>query len=365
MTDQRVTGGAGKEPAAAPTGVTATAAQATGQAAAQTAAQAADPSAPLASGKPAGTRLGFSNYLGLVGALVAMIALFSVLSSHFLTFETFVTIANQIPDLVVMSVGMTFVLIIAGIDLSVGSVLALGASIVSVASLKWQLGPIVAAALGLAAAALTGTITGAVTVGWRIPSFIVSLGVLEAARGLAYQMTNSRTAYIGDAFDFLSNPIAVGISPAFLIAVAVMIVAQLVLTRTVFGRYLVGIGTNEEAVRLAGVNPKPYKVIVFALMGALSGLAALFQISRLEAADPNAGAGLELQVIAAVVIGGTSLMGGRGSVISTFFGVLIISVLAAGLAQIGANEPTKRIITGAVIVIAVVLDTYRSRRKRN
>ena len=324
----------------------------------------ADPSAPLASGKPAGTRLGFSNYLGLAGALLGMIVLFSLLSSHFLTYDTFSTIANQIPDLVVMSVGMTFVLIIAGIDLSVGSVLALGASVVSVAALKWGWGPLPSALLGVAAAALTGTITGAVTVGWRIPSFIVSLGVLEAARGLAYQMTNSRTAYIGDAFDFLSNPIAVGISPAFLIAVAVMVIAQLVLTRTVFGRYLVGIGTNEEAVRLAGVNPRPYKVIVFALMGALAGLASLFQISRLEAADPNAGVGVELQVIAAVVIGGTSLMGVRGSVISTFFGVLIISVLAAGLAQIGANEPTKRMITGAVIVVAVVLDTYRSRRKR-
>jgi ribose transport system permease protein len=142
----------------------------------------------------------------------------------------------------------------------------------------------------------------------------------------------------------------------------VIVLAQLVLTRTVFGRYLIGIGTNEEAVRLAGIDPRPYKVLVFALMGLLAGLAALFQISRLEAADPNAGSGLELQVIAAVVIGGTSLMGGRGSVISTFFGVLIISVLAAGLAQIGASEPTKRIITGAVIVIAVVLDTYRSRR---
>ena len=138
--------------------------------------------------------------------------------------------------------------------------------------------------------------------------------------------------------------------------------AQAVLTRTVFGRYLIGIGTNEEAVRLAGIDPRPYKVMVFALMGALAGLAALFQVSRLEAADPNAGVGLELQVIAAVVIGGTSLMGGRGSVICTFFGVLIISVLAAGLAQIGASEPTKRIITGGVIVVAVVLDTYRSRR---
>src|ERR1700709_39078 len=296
---------------------------------------------PPKDAKPVGTKFGFSNYAGLLGALVVMIALFTSLSSHFLTYDTFSTIANQIPDLVVMSVGMTFVLIIAGIDLSVGSVLALGAAVTSVAALQWHWGALPSALLGMAGAALTGCATGAVTAGWRIPSFIVSLGVLEAARGLAYQMTTSRTAYIGDAFDFLSNPIAFGISPSFLIAIAVMVVAQLVLTRTVFGRYLVGIGTNEEAVRLAGVNPRPYKVIVFALMGLLSGLAALFQISRLEAADPNAGSGIELQVIAAVVIGGTSLMGGRGSVISTFFGVLIISVLAAGLAHIGANEPTK------------------------
>ena len=321
--------------------------------------------AAASAARPAALRTSLNSYLGLAGALLAIIVLFSLLSSHFLSYDTFSTLANQIPDLVVMSVGMTFVLIIAGIDLSVGSVLALAASAVSVAMLKWGWGVFPSAVFGIAAATIAGTVTGAVSVHWRIPSFIVSLGVLEMARGVAYQLTNSRTSYIGGAFDWLSNPIAFGISPAFIVAIVVMIVAQAVLTRTVFGRYLIGIGTNEEAVRLAGIDPRPYKVMVFALMGALAGLAALFQVSRLEAADPNAGVGLELQVIAAVVIGGTSLMGGRGSVICTFFGVLIISVLAAGLAQIGASEPTKRIITGAVIVVAVVLDTYRSRRAQS
>ena len=321
------------------------------------------PGALIARKRTAG-RLALGTYLGLTGALLGMVVLFSLLSSHFLSYATFSTLANQIPDLMVLAVGMTFVLIIGGIDLSVGSVLALAASAVSVAILGWGWGVLPAALLGMGCAALVGSLTGAITVAWRIPSFIVSLGMLEMARGAAYQLTDSRTAYIGDALAWLSEPLAFGISPSFLIALVVIVVAQFVLARTVFGRYLVGIGTNEEAVRLAGVDPRPFKILVFSLMGLLAGLAALFQISRLEAADPNAGAGLELQVIAAVVIGGTSLMGGRGSVISTFFGVLIISVLAAGLAQIGASEPTKRIITGAVIVIAVILDTYRSRRAR-
>ena len=144
-----------------------------------------------------------------------------------------------------------------------------------------------------------------------------------------------------------------------------VVVAQLVLSRTVIGRCVVGIGTNEEAMRLAGVDPRPIRVIVFAMTGllaGLAGLAGLMQSARLEAADPNAGTGMELQVIAAVVIGGTSLMGGRGSVVNTAFGVLIIAVLDAGLAQVGASEPSKRIITGSVIVAAVIVDTLRQRR---
>jgi len=132
-----------------------------------------------------------------------------------------------------------------------------------------------------------------------------------------------------------------------------------VLSRTVFGRYLVAIGTNEQAVRLAGINPMPAKIAVFALLGLLSGLGGVFYTSRLGSSDPNAGVGLELLAIAAVVIGGTSLMGGRGSVVNTFFGVLIIATLEAGLAQIGASEPTKRVITGVVIVGAVILDAWR------
>ncbi|BBV06399.1 MULTISPECIES: ABC transporter permease [Providencia] len=301
-----------------------------------------------------------NSYIGLIGALLAMIVLFSCLSTHFLSMNTFSTIANQIPDLIVMSVGMTFILIIAGIDLSVGSLLALAAAVVSVTYLNFQWPPWLAALSGVMLATLVGSLTGFITVAWRIPAFIVSLGMLEMARGVAYQLTDSRTAYIGSIYDYIADPVFFGVSPSFIIAIVVIIVGHLVLTRTVFGRHLIGIGTNEEAVRLSGINPGPYKIAVFALMGGLSGLASLFQVARLEAADPNSGVGMELQVIAAVVIGGTSLMGGRGSIICTFLGALIISVLAAGLAQVGASEPTKRFITGAVIIVAVVLDTYRS-----
>jgi ribose transport system permease protein len=144
-----------------------------------------------------------------------------------------------------------------------------------------------------------------------------------------------------------------------LVAAAVIALAQLVLSRTIFGRYLIAIGTNESAVRLAGINSRPAKLAVFALVGLLTGLGAVFYTSRLGSSDPNAGVGLELSAIAAVVIGGTSLMGGRGSVVSSFFGVLIIATLEAGLAQVGASEPVKRVVTGSVIVFAVILDSWR------
>jgi ribose transport system permease protein len=139
------------------------------------------------------------------------------------------------------------------------------------------------------------------------------------------------------------------------------VAAQLVLTRTVFGRYLVAIGTNEEAVRLSGIDPRPIKLVVFLLAGLLVALAAIIDTSRFQSANPNAGSGFELQAIAAAVIGGTTLMGGRGSVITTLFGVVIIAVLNTGLASVGARDETKRLTTGLVIIAAVILDQYRHR----
>jgi ribose transport system permease protein len=309
-------------------------------------------------------RSSLANVGGLLLALILMCVLFGSLSRYFFSADTFVTIANDIPATAVSAVGMTFVLIVAGIDLSVGSVMAISAATAGIAMLQWHWpllpATIVAMATGLAA----GLVNGSISVAFRLPSFIVTLGMLEAARGAAYLATDSRTQYIGGPIEWLAAPRWLGLSPSFAIAMIIIVVAQVVLTRTVWGRCMVGIGTNEEAMRLAGVDPRPIKIAVFAVSGLLAGLAGVFQASRLEAADPNAGIGAELVVIASVVIGGTSLMGGRGSVVNTLFGVLVISVLEAGLAQIGASEPTKRIITGGVIIVAVVLDTLRERRSR-
>jgi ribose transport system permease protein len=299
-------------------------------------------------------------YLAMLMIWLGLVLLFGLLSHNFLSERTFVTLANRIPALAVIAAGMTLVLIIGGIDLSVGSVLGLCGAVVGLALVNYHLPFSVAIFLGLGVGLAAGTLNGLVSVYLGIPSFIVTLGMLEIARGLAYLTTNSQTKYIGGAVEGLSTPFAgLPVSPAFLLAVLVIVAGQVVLARTVFGRYLIAIGTNESAVRLAGINPRPLKVAVFALLGLLTGLGGVFFTSRLGSSDPNAGVGLELSAIAAVVIGGTSLMGGRGSVVNSFFGVLIIATLEAGLAQVGASEPTKRVITGLVIIGAVILDAWR------
>lgn len=301
-------------------------------------------------------------YGGMAAALIALIIIFGLASPSFATAKTAASIANQIPDLTVVAVGMTLVLIVGGIDLSVGSLLALSAAVMGVALTKWGWPLATAIPLALFIGCLAGLVNGTISVWARIPSFIVTLGMLEAARGGAYLVTDSQTTYIGSTVEWIGAPLpGITLSPAVLTALVVVIVGQVVLTRTVFGRHLIAIGTNAEAVRMAGIRTAPYAITVFAVSGLLCGLGAVMQTARLSSADPNAAVGLELSAIAACVIGGTSLMGGRGSIIATFFGVLIIAVLQTGLAQVGASEPLKRVITGGVIVAAVLLDALRQR----
>ena len=302
---------------------------------------------------------GRGEMVALLGVLAGLVAAFSLLTERFFSLATFLTIANQVPEGVIVAVGLTFVLVVAGIDLSVGSVLGLASAVLGLAMLRLGAGVLLGGLLAVLTGLLCGALNGLLTVRFAIPSFIVTLGMLEVARGATYLITGSQTQYVGARVETLAEGAVLGLAPPFLAAVGLVALGQFVLSRTVFGRYAAAIGTNEEAVRLAGIDPRPVKVAVFMLAGALAGLAGIVNTARLGAADPNAGIGFELQAIAAVVVGGTSLMGGRGSVVGSFLGVLVIAVLASGLAQAGAQEPTKRLVTGAVIVAAAVADAVR------
>ena len=295
-------------------------------------------------------------------ALVVLVLLFGFTADNFFTTGTLAAILTQLPALTVVTIGMTLVLISGGIDLSVGSVVALSGAVIGLLFTSSEMPLFVAAFLGILAGGFTGLVNGLLGSYLRLPIFIVTLGMLEAGRGLAYMVTGSQTMYIGPSIQGLSLPIeGLGLSPAFLIALALVFAAQFMLTRTVFGRYLIAIGTSEQAAKISGIRTEPYLTAVLVLSGLLAGLGGMMNTAYLGASDPNAALGMELSAIAAAVIGGTSLMGGRGTIVGAFIGVLIISVLQNGLAQLGVTEPFKRLITGVVIILAVLLDRWRSR----
>jgi ribose transport system permease protein len=307
------------------------------------------------------SRLGrFSDLLVLVVVWGGLILLFGRLSSGFLSTASLGAVANRIPALLLTATGMTLLMVTGGIDLSVGSVLGLCGAVVGVAMADFGWGLAGAILLSMLLGCLIGGVNGLVSVKLRLPSFIVSLGMLEIARGLAFLVTHSQTKYIGAAVEGMGTAInGWVVSPAFVVALAVVAAGQAMLSYTVLGRYLIAVGANREAASLSGVPVDRTRLWAHAILGGLTGLAAVINCSRLGSADPNAGVGFELSVIAAVVVGGTSLLGGRGSVVKSLLGVLIVATLEAGLVQVGATEPVKRVVTGAVIVIAVFADTWR------
>jgi len=262
---------------------------------------------------------------GIGIALLLMIAIFSATAPHFTDESNVKNILTQITINLIMATGMTFVILIGGIDLSVGSVLALCAMVAGLV-LKSQWLPVPVA---IAAAALTsvvvgmtcGLINGFVSSFWSVPSFIVTLGMLNIARGAALEVTDDRTLFeFPNMFNDFGTATLLRIPAIFLVALALVLLGWAVLTRTVFGRLIYSIGNNEEAVRLSGHNTFIFKVAAFVISGLTVGIGAIIYMARLTIASPILGTGFELNAIAAVIIGGTSLNGGRGSLIGTFLG---------------------------------------------
>lgn len=313
---------------------------------------------------------GVINSAGIGLALLLLIVFFSFASEHFLAPNNITNILTQITINLILAVGMTFVILIGGIDLSVGSVMAFAAVVAGKAITLPGLGPVelilLATTAGLLAGLACGMLNGFLSAYWSLPSFIITLGMLNIARGAALQVSDAQTIYsFPRAFENFGSLLIYGVPVVFLVALALVLIAWFVLNRTIFGRIVYGIGSNEEAVRLAGHNVFFYKVAAFSICGLTAGIAAIIYMARLNISSPIAGIGFELNAIAAVIIGGTSLSGGRGSVIGTLLGAFIIGVLANGLILIGLSDFMRQMITGVVIVVAVVLDYYRARLAGN
>jgi len=286
-----------------------------------------------------------------------------ILTPHFLTTSNLLNVLEQTAINAVIAVGMTFVILSGGIDLSVGSLVALAG--VVLATLLHADTPVVVAILSaIAAGALFGSLNGLAITWGRLPPFIATLGMMSVARGCALLFTDGRpVSGFEPAFRALATARVIGIpAPVFLTA-AVYLAAQFVLSETRFGRYVYAIGGNEEATRLSGVSIRLHKTAVYAVSGATSALAAVLLTARLNSAQPIAGMMYELDAIAAVVIGGTSLMGGEGTLGGTLIGALIMGVLRNGLNLLGVSSFMQQVVIGLVIVGAVLIDTVLKSRK--
>jgi len=303
---------------------------------------------------------------GIGVALVLICVIFMFTAPNFASYINLMNIFTQISINTVIAVGMTFVILLGGIDLSVGSVLALCTIVAGLTITNEAFSPGVAiflAVLGsLVVGALCGLFNGFVSERWKIHSFVVTLGMLNIARGAALQISDSRTLFgFPEAFENLGAQTVFGLPVIFIMAMTLVVIGTIVLNKSVFGRMIYAIGNNEEAVRLSGHRTIVYKIAAFVICGASVGIAGIMYMLRLNMASPILGVGFELNAIAAVVIGGTSMMGGKGSLIGTFLGAAIIGVLNNGLLLLGMGDFARQIVTGLIIVAAVVIDTYRNR----
>ena len=289
---------------------------------------------------------------------------------RFLSLRNLQTMLISSAPVVVAALGMTVVIIAGGIDLSAGTAVALSATVMA-----WVLkqgGPIeLALVCCLLTGCVAGSVNGAMISALKVAPFIVTLGTMTAYLGIAKLVADETTvrpplASVPDWMNGLAmpapDPAWLLVAPGVWIMLAMAAVLSLVLRYTVFGRYVFAVGSNEQTARLCGVNVPALKVAVYTLSGFFIGLAGMYQFAKLKVGNPTSGVGLELKVIAAVVIGGASLSGGRGTVLGTLTGALIMQTIASGCTQLGLSNPVQDIILGVIIVAAVTVDQFRQRR---
>lgn len=303
-------------------------------------------------------------------SLIAMVLVFTFSSDNFFRFDNIIGILLSTAVIGVLALGSTFVIITGGIDLAVGTVMTFSSVMTGVIITFWGL-PIPFGIIGgVLTGALCGTISGLAVAKMKIPPFIATLAMMMITKGLSLVISGTKPIYFNDTPAFakismgsITNSLfGVEIPNAVLIFFGLAIVAGLILAKTIVGRYNFALGSNEEATRLSGVNVNFWKITIYTITGAFSGIAGILMASRLNSAQPALGSGYELEAIAAVVIGGTSLSGGQGTIVGTVIGALIMSVLINGLRILSIPQEWQTVIIGLVVIGAVYADILRRRK---
>jgi ribose transport system permease protein len=302
------------------------------------------------------------------GAVIVLFIFFSITARNFFTMRSILTLALQTSTITLMGIGVTFTIITAGIDLSIGSVIALTGTIAVMAALAGV--PIwLSMIVGLLVGVVCGLLNGLMITKLKLPPFIATLGMMLVARGVALTITNANAYPAPEGFGDLGNGTILGTGPQFpgisypvLIMIAVAFIFHFILAKTRIGRYTCAIGSNEEAARLSGIKVSQVKIVAYIISGLLAGLVGIILASRMVTSQPNSASGYELNAIAAAVIGGASLMGGVGTVGGTVIGSFIIGILTVGLTMAGANYFMQQIVIGLVVIGAVTFDQLKGRK---
>jgi inositol transport system permease protein len=299
---------------------------------------------------------------GLLIVFGIICLIISLITPQFLTVSNWTIIVTQVSINALLAFGVTFVIITGGIDLSLGSIVAVTGVTSAMLAHPDSYPVLIPILMGLLAGLLMGAFNGFIITKSKIAPFIVTLGTMTIGRGLALILSDGRpVSNLSDSFNYLGSGTVLGIPVLILIFIFVFAICSIILNKTILGRYIYAIGGNEQAARASGINIDRVKLSVYSISGLLAGLAGILLASRITTGQPNAGAGFELDAIAAVVIGGTSTTGGRGSMAGTLIGVLLIGVINNGLDLLNVTSYYQQVVMGIIIIGAVVLDSLNQK----